>query len=46
MAGFDRAFLASCKEQLTEGHAKLDSAAKKQKLITRWKLFVPVSFPL
>jgi predicted transcriptional regulator of viral defense system len=44
MAGFNSVFLASCKEHLTEGHAKLDSAAKEQKLITRWKLLVPKSW--
>ena len=44
MAGFDRVFLAACKKHLTEGHAKLDSAAKKQRLITRWKLLIPESW--
>ena len=33
--------IEQCRERLTKGNAKLDSALKAEKLITRWRLWVP-----
>lgn len=37
-------FINECKSQLTTGNVKLDPALKSDKLITRWKLWVPESW--
>lgn len=34
-------FIAQCRNSLTTGNAKLDPALKAEKLITRWRLWVP-----
>lgn len=34
-------FIGQCRERLTTGNAKLDPALKAEKLITRWRLWVP-----
>ena len=33
--------LAACKDRLTKGHAKLDPALDCNRLVTRWRLWVP-----
>jgi len=33
--------IVQCRERLTKGNAKLDPALKAEKLVTRWKLWVP-----
>ncbi|MEK6657252.1 MAG: type IV toxin-antitoxin system AbiEi family antitoxin domain-containing protein [Nitrospirota bacterium] len=38
------AFINDCKAQLTTGNVKLDPALKADKLITRWRLWVPESW--
>lgn len=41
----DGAALAeACRERLTQGNAKLDSALPCRRLVTRWRLFVPESW--
>lgn len=37
-------FINDCKTQLTTGNVKLDPALESDKLITRWKLWVPESW--
>ena len=38
------ALIDACRERLTQGNAKLDSALPCRRLITRWRLFVPESW--
>ena len=40
-AGGEQDALELCRERLTSGNAKLDPAAKTNKLATRWRLWVP-----
>jgi len=37
----EQEFIGQCRERLTTGNAKLDPALKAEKLITRWRLWVP-----
>jgi len=37
----EQGFIGQCRESLTTGNAKLDPALKAEKLITRWRLWVP-----
>ena len=37
----EQGFIEQCREKLTTGNAKLDPASKVNKLITRWRLWVP-----
>lgn len=39
--GADHALVTGCKSRLSKGNAQLDPALKGEKLITRWRLFVP-----
>lgn len=38
---FDPAFIEACSERLTTGYAHLDTDAVKERLVTRWRLWVP-----
>jgi predicted transcriptional regulator of viral defense system len=40
----EQSAINACKSQLTKGNAKLDPALKADKLITRWRLWVPQSW--
>lgn len=37
----EQAFIELCREKLTTGNAKLDPALKADRLVTRWRLWVP-----
>ena len=37
----DSQFIAHCQKRLTKGYSILDSSAKNEKLITRWRIWVP-----
>jgi len=37
----DSNFLSHCLKRLTKGYSRLDTASKNQKLVTRWRLWVP-----
>ena len=37
----EQGIIGQCKEKLTTGNAKLDPTLKTEKLITRWRLWVP-----
>ena len=41
LVGEDHLLLPACKSRLSEGNAQLDPALNGDKLITRWRLFVP-----
>lgn len=43
---FDDWFIKACRQRLTEGYARLDKEAKKTRLVTRWKLWVPKEYGL
>lgn len=43
---FDTAFVDECAKHLTKGYAYLDNKAKDNKLITRWRLWVPKGYEL
>ena len=40
----EEAALSECKTQLTKGNVKLDPTLQAEKLITRWRLWVPESW--
>ncbi len=40
---FGRAFVDECKKNLSKGHTYLDKTSKRNKLVTRWRLWVPES---
>lgn len=42
--GFERSFIDVCAARLTTGYAYLDKSAKNNKLVTRWRLWVPEGF--
>lgn len=42
--GADGAVLAACRSHLTSGYAKLDPALPADRLVTRWRLWVPASW--
>lgn len=44
--GFESAFLTTCAEHLTTGYAHLDKDAKKTRLVTKWRLWVPKGYEL
>ena len=37
----DQEAIVQCRERLTTGNAKLDPALETDKLVTRWRLWVP-----
>ncbi len=37
----EQAFIELCRERLTKGNAKLDPALRADRLVTRWRLWVP-----
>ena len=37
----DSQFISHCQKRLTKGYSRLDNASKHQKLVTRWRLWVP-----
>jgi hypothetical protein len=37
----DEQVIEQCRERLTAGNAKLDPALETEKLVTRWRLWVP-----
>lgn len=39
--GFDTSFVSACTERLSAGYAHIDKDATKEKLVTRWRLWVP-----
>ena len=41
---FDPAFIKECEGHLTAGYAYLDRSAKDQKLVTKWRLWVPKGY--
>jgi predicted transcriptional regulator of viral defense system len=41
LLGADHSLVAACKSRLSKGKAQLDPGLKGDKLITRWRLFVP-----
>lgn len=41
MAAEEQPILAACQPELTKGNAKLDPALPSEKLITKWRLWVP-----
>ena len=45
-ADFDPAFVDRCSLRLTAGYAHLDKSARSQKLVTRWRLWVPKGYEL
>jgi predicted transcriptional regulator of viral defense system len=44
--GFESAFLKTCTKHLTTGYAYLDKDAKENKLVTKWRLWVPTGYEL
>ena len=42
---FDNDLIRECAEHLTTGYAYLDKRAPAQKLITKWRLWVPKGSP-
>ena len=38
---FSASFVEACRERLTAGYATLDKGSKNNRLVTRWKLWVP-----
>lgn len=46
MLDFDSAFVQECSNHLTTGYAYLDRSARDQKLVTRWRLWVPKGYEL
>lgn len=44
--GFDRSFIQACSRQLTTGYAYLDKSPHEQKLVTKWRLWVPKGYEL
>lgn len=43
---FDPAFVQACSSQLTAGYAYLDRSAHDQRLVTKWRLWVPKGYEL
>lgn len=41
---FDASFIDECAKRLTTGYAFLDKSAKDNKLVTRWRLWVPTGY--
>ena len=41
---FRQSFIDSCAKHLTRGYAYLDKRVKQNKLVTRWRLWVPRNF--
>ena len=41
LLAFDKSFVDECAERLTTGYAHLDKTAGDQKLVTRWRLWIP-----
>lgn len=41
LKNLDSQFIAHCQKRLTKGYARLDSTAKNEKLVTRWRIWVP-----
>ena len=41
LVGFEGSFVDECAKRLTTGYAYLDKGAQDQKLITKWRLWVP-----
>ena len=46
MLGENHLLVAECKLRLSKGNAQLSPTLKGDKLITRWRLFVPETFPV
>jgi predicted transcriptional regulator of viral defense system len=44
--GENHPLIATCEARLTKGNAYLDPASKGDRLITHWRLFVPLHLPL
>jgi predicted transcriptional regulator of viral defense system len=44
--GFESAFVNECASRLTTGYAYLDKNARDQKLVTKWRLWVPKGYAL
>lgn len=42
--GFASSFVDACAQRLTSGYAHLDKRATKEKLITKWRLWVPKGY--
>ncbi len=42
--GFPVSFIKACAQQLTSGYTHLDKSAKEEKLVTKWKLWVPKGY--
>lgn len=40
----EKTFLAECRRPLPTGYSKLDPSLKCEKIVTRWKLRVPISW--
>jgi len=43
LLGADHFLVTACKSRLSKGNAQLDPALRGEKLITRWRLFVPAA---
>ncbi len=41
LLGENHSLVTACKSRLSKGNAQLDPAMKGDKLITRWRLFIP-----
>lgn len=41
---FDKSFIDTCAARLTTGYAYLDRSARNNKLVTKWRLWVPEGF--
>ncbi len=41
LSDLDSHFLSHCQKRLTKGYSRLDKTSKNQKLVTRWRLWVP-----
>ena len=46
MLGYPTSFIDQCAKNLTTGYAHLDKATKENKLITKWRLWVPKGYDL
>ena len=40
----EKEFLAQCLRRISKGYSKLDPALKCEKIITKWKLWIPDSW--
>jgi len=43
---FEKSFVDACAMHLTTGYARLDRNAKEQKLVTKWRLWIPTGYKL